>query len=304
MRPNQGKLLPTIAAIALLLLASTAAAQQIDVVLDSVKQVDDRHIESYFLLINPAGDANGVISVANSDNLQLDTTARNWQCFRSQDQPANTCSATIQVVGQQRVTLRFLLKKFFDSDFVYVTYQSPATNTTMINKFLISHTADPNRITASSLFYTALLLVLIGLVAWVVAFESGKLKCLPGAAGRVFEALNESILFGAVLSSLLISLGIVIIFSPAYSPFTVALFASVFAMCVLFLFHARQVTGRADYVCPPDISREKGKLEEMVKIARGKYMRNEIDEKTFRDVVDRIEMDIIRLEAGVKRRGY
>lgn len=287
----------------LLLFTQPAASQQIDVVLDSVKQVDDRHLEAYFLLINPSGDANGIISVANSDNLQLQDIGRNWQCFRTQDEPKNTCSASVQVVGQQRVTLNFLLKKFFDSDFVYVTYQSPNRNTTMISKFLISHTADPNRITASSLFYTALFLVLLGLLAWVVAFESGRLKCLPGAVGRIFEVLNDSILFGAVFSSILISLGVVIIFSPAYSPFTVALFASIFAMCVLFLFHARQVTGRADYACPLDVSREKAKHDEMLRIARGKYMRNEIDEKTFHDVVDKIELEIIRLEASAKRRG-
>lgn len=290
-------------ALALLVFPTNfASGQQVDVVLDSVRQVDDRHVEAYFLLINPQGDPDGIISVAHSDNLQLDATGRNWKCFQSQDDPKNTCSLGVQVVGQQRVTLRFLLKKFFDSDFVYVSYQSPALNTTLINKFLISHTADPNRITASSLFYTALFVVLLGLILWVVAFESGRLKCLPGTPGRVFETLNESILFGAVLSNLLIALGVVIIFSPVYTPFTVALFAMAFAAGVLFLFHARQVSGRADYLCPPDLSREKVRLEEMIRIARGKYMRNEIDEKTFRDVVDKIEMEIIRLEAGARKR--
>ncbi len=294
------------AAAGLLLLLSAAAqfssAQQPDIVLTGVNQISDRQVEAYFTLINPTNSPEATLSVATSDNIALDTSTRQWDCFKAQDEPKNTCSTRLQVIGAERVTAGFTLKKFFPSDFIYVTFQLPASNTSVITKFLISHTADPNRITASTLFYSALLLMLVGLVAWVVAFESGRLKCLPGPLGRAFDALNESILFGAVLANLLVALGVVIIFSPYYSPFTVALFAITFAAGVLFLFHARQASGRADYVCPPDISREKARLEEMIRIARGKYMRNELDEKTFRDIVDKIEMEVIRMEAGERKR--
>jgi len=282
------------------ILAVASLAQQPDVILTGVDRIADRQVEAFFTLINPSNFSEGTVSVAFGDSMDLDLADKNWDCFKSQDSPSNTCTLRAQVFGQQPFTARFTLKRFFQSEFVYLTYQVPQANATTVTKFVVSHTPDPNSISTSAIFYSALALIFTGLALWVMAFESGRLKCAKGPIGLAFSALDSNILVAAVIADGMIALGSVAAFSPVFSPFSAALFGLVFACGTLFLFHARRATGR-DKPCAQDKTTEKARLEEMVRTARAKYMRNEMDERTFHDVVTKLELKIIRLETEEKK---
>ncbi|GEM_PF-3387908 len=295
---------------AALLLANAVSAQQPDLQLDGVTQPDSTHLEAHFTIINQLGDANGTLSISTNDNLQLDTSNGNWQCARVQAPPKNTCSTQIAVTGKQTIALRFAVRQFFDSDFVYAWYKSPALNYTVATKFLVSQPYDPTQIASSAQFYLGLLSLLVGLLAWLCGFESGKLKYWQGMAGKVFSAIDNAILAWAIVSSLLIAGGVWLIFSPSYSLSSMALFAAVFAASVFFLLQARQPTGAARFgqndssaSSASSISAHRRRLEEMVRREREKLMRKQVDEKSFRSTVQKLEMQIAQLEAEEKKKG-
>ncbi len=288
-------------AFAILLLTSFAAAASVDILPASIEQQKEDVIVS-FAVANTYNVSSGVFSFTYPQNhLEYQDSALpvNTPCRVEGGQ--TTCTANISVVAQRPIQLRFRMRDYFQNEVLVVGFNLTSRDASVERFYQFSRAQDPNEVSLSVLNLASLFFLVFGLILWLVSFraasasvESPRLAPFAETAKQNFFALN-------VLANLLIAFSAMFLLSPQISPLSPLIFVFVFVAGYLLLnrlaltFSQNERTIRR--MNAADIRREAQRLQSMLSIAKVRFMRNEIDEKTFRDVTGQLELELVELQA-------
>jgi len=260
-----------------------AQAANVGLVVTAPKQISSNEVELSFLLSNPFSERAGTLSLAYNPEL-LEMRQANAQC---NEQTPRICTLPVDVAGQQEVKVRVGLKGYFDRESIDVFYSVPAQNASNGVRMFLSNSAEPGALTVTQLTLVGFALFLLGLIFFaLVLFKSG------------ISLVKENFLLLSVLANLLAGAGAMLAFTPSLSVYSGLVFSLVFAAGFLLLSYLHKVREEAPKaITLEDIAKERSRLQDTMNVAKIRFMKREIDDKTFARLTGDIELERVKLEA-------
>lgn len=289
--------------VAAILLANFALAQQsIAIVPSGFEQTNDNQMTAVFQLTNPTPNSQGIFSVTfNARKVTLSQPAEGWSCAPQGDR--TTCSKSVEVVDHAKMDVKLHFTDYFASEAMVVRYEVPAAKLATETTLYLSNSRNPSDITASTLQFSAFLMLALGALLWLVLLYSDELSRSGGVLGFASNRVSRSPIFLSVISNGIIALGLMLLSAPSFTITSAVVFSLAFALGFLLLYHLKQGNeGKRPPagLTPEQITEEKRKITELIRTAKIKFMKKEIDETTFRKITGDLELEMVKLEAKEK----
>lgn len=270
----------------------------VQIIFGGAESVSDSDFSVLFTLVNPSPYADGVVTLGLPPLTDVSDATGNLTCSAGPDSAHPLfCLLAVSAHGVQQITVTMHTLSGFQSDSVLASYSVPKANAQDSLSFTLSRPGS----LASYFppFASGLVLIFLGMVAWLLCALGSRFSSGRGMLSSPSKALSSHFIVSAIAANLFLALGVLLIMSPSFSTVSFLLFSLVFAAGFILLSY---VTPQAEQdsmvmLSREELASERTRIRGLVALAREKFVRQEIDEPTFRGLVGEYELELTRLEA-------